>query len=125
MRHAARFGLDADDLDVGRLRLDHRADAGDQAAAADRHDDRFDVGRLLEDLERHRALARDHVRVVERMDEREAVALGELAGVRARLGQVGAVQDDVRAELAAVGDLDQRGELRHHDGRRECRAGSP
>ena len=109
--------LDADDRHARRLRLDGRADPRDEAAAADRHDDRFDVGRLLEDLEPHRALAGDHVGVVERVDEREAVARGDFAGVRARLGQVGAVQDDVGAELAAVGHLDQRREHRHHDGR--------
>ena len=68
------------------------ADAGEQAAAADGHDDRVDVGRLLEDLERHRALAGHHVGVVERMDEREPVALRELPACAARLGQVGAVQ---------------------------------
>ena len=48
----------------------------------------------------HRALAGDHVGVVERMDEREAVARGDLSGVRARLGQVGAVQDDVARRAA-------------------------
>ena len=80
-------------------RLHDRADAREQSAAADGHDDRLDVGRLLEDLERHRALARDDVRVVERMDEREALARGDRLGVRARLGEVGAVQHDARAEL--------------------------
>ena len=38
---------------------------------------------------------------------------------RARLREVGAVKDDVGAELAAIGDLNERGELRHHDGRRD------
>ena len=80
-------------------------------------DDGFDAGRLLEDLESHRALAGDHVDVVERVDEREPVARGDFAGMHARLRQVGAVQDDVGAELAAVGDLDQRREYGHHDGR--------
>ena len=78
------------------------------------------VGRLLEDLERHRALAGDHVRVVERMDERQAFARGDRLGLGARFGQVGAVQHDRRAELAAVGHLDQRGELRHDDGHRNA-----
>jgi hypothetical protein len=76
-----------------------------------------DVGRLLEDLESHGALAGDHVDVVERMDEREALARGDFTGMRARLGQVRAVQDDLGAELAAVGHLDQRRENGHHDGR--------
>ena len=59
-------------------------------------------------------------RVVERMDERQPVARGELLGFGARLGQVGAVQHDAGAELAAVGHLDQRRELRHHHGHRDA-----
>jgi hypothetical protein len=90
------------------------------AAAANRNDDRFDAGRLLENLEPHRALAGDDVGVVERVDEREPVAGGDLAGMHARFRQVGAVQHDVRAELPAVGDLDQRREYRHDDGRRNA-----
>jgi hypothetical protein len=37
--------------------------------------------------------------------------------VGTRFAQVGAVQHDVGAELAAVGDLDQCREHRHHDRR--------
>ena len=95
VRHAACAGSTPMTRDVGLARLDDGADAGEQAAAADRHDDRLHARRLLEDLERHRALAGHHVRVVERMDEREAVARGERLGLRARVGQVGAVQHDV------------------------------
>ncbi len=111
-----RLGLDSNDLDLRRLGLDDRADARDESAAADRHDDGLDLRCLLEDLEGDRALARDHVRIVERVDEREPFALRELARVRARLGQVRAMEHDGRAELATVRDLDQRGEFRHHDG---------
>ena len=95
MKTRRAIRLDADDRYARGLRLDGRADSRDQAAAADRNDDGFDVGRLLEDFEPHRALAGDHVGVVERMDEREALACGDLAGMRARLRQVRAVQDDV------------------------------
>jgi hypothetical protein len=77
--------LDADDAHVGLARRDDGADAGEQAAA-DRRDDRLHGRRLLEDLERDRPLARDHVRVVERMDERQAFARGDRLGVGARFG---------------------------------------
>ena len=110
VRHAARSGSTPTIATAGAFALTAMPMPAMQAAAADRHDDRFDVRRLLEDLEAHRALTRDHVGVVERMNERETVARGDLARVGARLGQVRTVQHDVGAELAAVGHLDQRRE---------------
>ena len=45
-------------------------DAGDQAAAADRHEDRVDRARVLaQDLHADRALPGDHVRIVVRVHE--------------------------------------------------------
>ena len=55
------------------------ADAGEQPAAADRRDDRVDVGQVLEDLEPRRAVAADEVVVVERMDEVARHAIGARA----------------------------------------------
>ena len=70
------LGLDADDADLRVQRLHIGRDAADEAAAADRHEDRVGArGELLQDLEGDRALAGDDVGVVERMDEREP-ALG-------------------------------------------------
>ncbi len=112
--------LDPDDRDLLRPGLDRRADSRDEAAAADRNHDGFDVGRLFEDFESHRALARDHVDVVEWVDERETVARGDVAGVHARLGQIRSVQHDAGAELPAVGDLDQCREYGHYDGGRNA-----
>ena len=57
--------------------LDRERDAADQTAAADGHDDRVDVGQLVEDLEPDRPLSRDDVVIVERMDERVAVLVFE------------------------------------------------
>ena len=63
VKHAARSGsTPIDRARRARFALTAVPMPGDQAAAADRHDDRLDVGRLLEDLEPHRALAGDHVR---------------------------------------------------------------
>ncbi len=93
--------LDADDRAPAGARLDHRADAREQSAAADRHDDRLDVRRLLEDLERHRALARDHVGVVERMDEREALVAAAICSASTRASVRSApCRIDVGAETA-------------------------
>src|SRR5690606_33096324 len=107
-------GLDADDADRRPERLDGGRDAGDEAAAPDRHDHDVGVGRVLEDLEADRALARDDVRIVERMDEREAALAPQCLALLERL-EDGAVEDDVGAVRAARLDLRARGVRRHHD----------
>ena len=114
------FRLDADHAHVGAQRLDGGADPGDQAAAAHRRDDGFDRRRLLEDLQRHGALAGDDVEVVEGMQEYQIALRGELFRFHPRLGQIRAVQHHRRAERAAIGDLDQRREARHHHRHRDA-----
>ena len=52
------LGLDADQLDVRLDRLGGGRDAGHQPAAADRDDQRVEVGRVRQHFERHRALPR-------------------------------------------------------------------
>ena len=52
--------------------------AGDQAAAADRHHQRVEIGHRIEHLERHRALAGDDRFVVVGMDEGQPFALRQL-----------------------------------------------
>src|SRR5215468_4039367 len=56
--HGGAIGrLDADHLGPGVVRLDGHRDAGDQAAAADRDDDRVELGPVLDDLQPEGALA--------------------------------------------------------------------
>ena len=65
--HPRRAGrLDADDADLRVDALERHRDAGDQPAAANRHDDDVDVGPVLGDLEPDRALPHDQLLVVER-----------------------------------------------------------
>ena len=64
-----RLGLHADHADRRAAALAATAMPGGQAAAADRHHDRAHLRALLDDLQADRALAGDHVRVLERMDE--------------------------------------------------------
>ena len=66
------LGLHADDLDARLARARRHRDAGDQAAAADRHHQRVELRAPLEHLERHRALPGDDRFVVVGMDEGEA-----------------------------------------------------
>ena len=109
--------LHADDAHIGP-RLFHRAgDAADQAAAADRHHDRFDIRKLLQHLEPDRALPGDDLIVIEGMDEGELLLLLQARGLLAGFVIVRAVQDDLRAKAARGGDLYQRRGLRHDDAR--------
>ena len=120
-RRAGR-GLDADDLDPRAQRLDRDRDAGDEPAASDRHQHRLQVGLLLEQLERDRALARDHRLVVERMDGDQAALLLDLERVGVGLVEIVAEENDLGAVLARVRNLDQRRSPRHDDGRRDALA---
>ena len=82
--------LDRDDAPVGR----RGGDSGDEAAAARRHEDRLDLGRVLEQLERQGALAGDHERVVERVHERPARLADVLVEPGERLDRVGGLEVD-------------------------------
>ena len=73
-RHRRRIDrLDADDFDGRTHALHIRGDAGDQAAAADRDEDRVDRARMLaQDLHADGALPRDHLGIVKGMNVGEA-----------------------------------------------------
>lgn len=67
--------------------LEPGRDPGDQAASAERHDHGVQLGPgLLDQLHRHRALARDRPRIVERRHVDRTAALG--IGVGGRTGHV-------------------------------------
>ena len=84
----------------GRARLDHAGDAGDQSAAADRDDDRGQIGDVLEQFEPERRLAEDHVRIVERVHERRAGLGRALArSGDAFIDRVAAEMDDAAERL--------------------------
>ena len=129
--HGGRvFRLHADDLDARPERLDVGRDAGDQAAATDGHEDGVHpVAVLAQDLEPDRALAGDHVGVLEGMDEDQTVALRHGMGPRERLVDGNPVQDDVPTEPRDGVGFDSRRRGGHDDdgsqtqrGRRERHA---
>ncbi len=110
--------LHADHLDFGAHTLHVRGDPADQASAADRDEDRVDRPLpLAQDLHSDRSLARDHVRVVVRMDECRPRALLQQERTRVRVAVRVAVQHDRRAAGLHRGDLDVRSGHRHHDRR--------
>ena len=82
-------GLDPDDLHVRSQVFDVRGDAGNEAAAADRHEDRVQrAAVLVQDLHADGALSRDHVRIIERMYEHVAVLAQQLGRVIAASSKV-------------------------------------
>ena len=77
---------------------------------------------LAQDLHRDRALAGDHVRVVERMHEGQSLRRSRsFERVRVGVGVAVAVQDDLAAERAHGVDLQLRRRHRHDDRRRGSR----
>ena len=90
-------------------------DARGEPAAADRNEDRLEVRHLVDELDR--PLARDHERLLERVDEGRAV----LRHVRARDGQRLLERRPGELDLGAVVpgrvDLRHRRVLRHEDAR--------
>lgn len=61
-------------------------DAGEEAPAGQRHEDGGDVGEILRYLGGDRALAGDHFRVVEGVDERAILFFDYLEGAAHRFG---------------------------------------
>lgn len=110
--------LDADDADVrGRHGADVGGHAGEEAAAADGDEDGVELAdvRLAEDLDGGGPLAGDDVRIVEGRDDRQAVDGREAGALALGLVEIGAVEDDARAEAVDVLVLDRRRVERHDD----------
>lgn len=119
--------LHPDDPHIGPDRLDRHRDARRETAAADAHDDGPHLGALFEDLQPHRALPGDDVRVVEGVDEDRTGLLGVLLRGGQRLVHHMPVQPDLGPVLTGRGHLRQRRPDRHEDRRpyaeqrrREC-----
>ena len=85
--HVGRAGprLHTHELDLRARAAQRDPDAARQAAAADGHHHAREVRHVLEQLEPERALAGDHVEVVEGMHERRTRLVRALRGQRERL----------------------------------------
>ena len=114
--HAGGTGsLHTVDLDLGAQALDGESHAGDQAAAADGHDDRIHIGQLVQDLQADGALARDDQLVIVGVDEGHAGLLLELDG--AVVGVVVGTLDQLYLRAQALGafHFHNRGTVGHAD----------
>jgi hypothetical protein len=101
--------LDADDARHRRERLDDRRAAGDQPAAADRHEQQVELAGVLVQLQRDGPRARHHVRIVERVHEVQPALLRERERQRLTILAVAVVADDVRAIGLRRGELARLG----------------
>ena len=106
--------LDRDHFCLGPQCFYGERHTGKQSAAANRNDDRIEIGDLLENLQTHRALSRDNRRIVIAIDVSEPAFLRDLVRLFFRFAEILSVQHDCRAELLAIGHFDQRGVLGHH-----------
>ena len=93
-------GLHADDAHLGLERPRRDGYARDQATAADGHDERVNFWRSLEDLERNRALAGHHGRIVERVDVGQSFELGDAQRFAVGFVEHVAMEHDARAVAA-------------------------
>ena len=120
LHHGVRvIHLHPDDLDLGAQRLDVIGHTGNQPATTDGNKHRVQSLRaqrlqLAQDFHRNRALAGDHVRVVKRMDKRQAMLFlqGDRVGVSVRVAV--AVQHHFPLQRLDRVNLELRGGGGHH-----------
>jgi hypothetical protein len=112
--------LHANDLDLGPHRLDVVGHAADQPAAANGHKHRIELVaaqllQLAQDFHGNRALAGNHVGVVEGVHKGQALFLLQLQRVAVGVGIAVAVQHHLAAQGAHGVDLELRRGGGHHD----------
>jgi hypothetical protein len=109
------LGLDAVDLARRLQVLDGTGDAGDEAAATDRHDHGIHIVERIHDLEADRALASDDILVVVGMYERGARLLLETHCLVVGIVVGARNEPHLGTEAAGVLDLHDRRAVRHAD----------
>ena len=100
--------MNADDFNLRLQPLHGTPDTADQPSAADGDENHIQRRILLQKFQPERALSRNDLIVIERMDERGVSLLTLLDCRFAGLVIVRAVQDDIRAVGAGRGELDER-----------------
>ena len=115
-RHARRLcRFDPHDFDLRVQHLGQRSYAGDQSAAAHRHQDVIHRRKFLHDLHGDRPLTGGDIRIIERMDECIALFLGQFACICIGIVIYIPVQDHFSAHALRPVYLDQRRDRRHND----------
>ena len=112
-----RCRLHAHQARVRLHRPDRKRDAGGEPASADRDDHRLEVGNLLQELQTDRSLSRDHLLVLEGVEEGRVLGLGVVERGGERLLERLAVQLRLRTVVPRRFDLRHRRVVRHEDAR--------
>ena len=112
--------LHPDDLDARNESLGRHRGPRNEPAAADRHDDRVEIGPVGQQLERDSPLPGDDRRVVIGVDKGQALFARERLCRFARGGKAVASEHDLGAERFGVIDFDERRALGHDDRRRDA-----
>ena len=107
--------LDADHLDGRRMVRRRDRAARDQSSATHRRQDAVERRLILQHLDRHRALPRDHGRIVVGMDKDEIFVRGQLPGKGGGFRQNLALEPNPRPEFPRPRHLHERRRFRHHD----------
>ena len=118
------LGLHAVDLDLRLEALDGEGHAGDESAAAHRHDDGVHIGQLVEDLEADGALPGDDLLVIVGVDEGHARLFLQLDSLVVGIVIGAGHEADLRAEVLGVLHLHDGCAVRHTDDAPDAPAGS-
>ena len=114
--HAGRTRrLDAVDLDIRPQGLDGKGNAGNQAAAAHRHNHGVQIGQLIQDFQTDGALACNHQFIVVGMDEGHPGFGLELDGLVVGVVVGARHQTDFGAQILGIFHLHDGGAVRHAD----------
>ena len=117
------LGLHAVDLDVGLQALDGKCHAGDESAAAHRHDDSVHIGQLVENFEADSTLTGDDLLVVVGVDEGHARFFLQLHGLVVGVVVGAGYEADLRTEVLGVLNLHDGRTVRHADDAFDAAAG--
>ena len=109
------FRFHADHANFRIAFLQGAAYAANQAAAADRHHDRLNVRHLFQQFQPDGSLAGDHLRVVERMNQRAPFLIPPPHRLFAGFVIAGAVQNHFGPKRTRRRNLHQWRRERHHD----------
>ena len=118
------LGLHAVDLDVGLQALDGEGHAGDESAAAHRHDDGIHIGQLVEDLKADSTLTGNDLLVVVGVDEGHARLFLQLHGLVVGVVVGAGYEADLRTEVLGILNLHDGRAVRHTDDALDAAAGS-
>ena len=118
------LGLHAVDLDVGLQALDGEGHAGDESAAAHRHDDGVHIGQLVENFEADSTLTGNDLLVVVGVDEGHARLFLQLHGLVVGVVVGTGYEADLRTEVLGVLHLHDGRAVRHTDDALDAAAGS-